>query len=296
MERLTDKLRALVLAVGVHLLCVLAVMIGLAWTRTARPVSVPGPIIEATLVSYTPPPTARVARQKPVRPPPPQPRPEPERVRPPDPIPAPPRAQDTVDRERVDRMAIEPSRAEREQEERRKRDQELLQEQERLTQMERERQQQLEDIRRRREEAQQRTRIEQQRLAQLEDRERREVDRAQKEQDQAHRDELQQAEQRAGSEGEDDSLRSRYVFALQQTVTQNWLRPDSTRPGLRCTVRIAQIPGGQVISAEVVLPCNGDDLTRRSIEAAVLRAQPLPYQGYEKVFERTVTFNFSYDG
>ena len=198
-----------------------------------------------------------------------------------------------MDRERVDRMAIEPSRAEREQEERRKRDQELLQEQERLTQMERERQQQLEDIRRRREEAQQRTRIEQQRLAQLEDRAQKE--RAQKEREQQQRDQ-QQAEQRAGSEGEDDSLRARYVFALQQSVTSNWLRPDSAAPGLRCTVRIAQIPGGQVLSASVVPPCNGDDLTRRSLEAAVLRAQPLPYQGYEKVFERSIDFVFHYDG
>jgi colicin import membrane protein len=296
MERLADKLRAFALAVGVHLLLVLAVVIGLAWTRTARPVSVPGPIIEATLVSYTPPPSARIARPKPVRPPPPQPRPEPERVRPPDPIPAPPRAQDTIDRERVDRMAIEPSRAEREQEERRKRDQELLQEQERLTQMERERQQQLDDIRRRREQAQRQREIEQQRLAQLENRERREADRAQQQRDQERREELQQAEQRAGNEGEDDSLRARYVFALQQTVTANWLRPDNALAGLRCTVRIAQIPGGQVLSASVVPPCNGDDLTRRSLEAAVLRAQPLPYQGYEKVFERSIDFVFHYDG
>jgi colicin import membrane protein len=33
-------------------------------------------------------------------------------------------------------------------------------------------------------------------------------------------------------------------------------------------------------------------MTRRSIEAAVLRAQPLPYTGFESVFEREVTFNF----
>ena len=43
-------------------------------------------------------------------------------------------------------------------------------------------------------------------------------------------------------------------------------------------------------------PCNADDLTRRSIEAAVLRAQPLPYQGYEPVFSRNIVFTFHYDG
>jgi colicin import membrane protein len=51
-----------------------------------------------------------------------------------------------------------------------------------------------------------------------------------------------------------------------------------------------------VIQVSVTSPCNADDLTRRSIEAAVLKAQPLPYRGYESVFERDITFNFKYDG
>jgi colicin import membrane protein len=56
------------------------------------------------------------------------------------------------------------------------------------------------------------------------------------------------------------------------------------------------VPGGEVVSAKVIPPCNGDDLTRRSLEAAVLRAQPLPYSGYEPVFERSIDFVFRYDG
>jgi colicin import membrane protein len=89
---------------------------------------------------------------------------------------------------------------------------------------------------------------------------------------------------------------SRYKLALQNKVTDNWLRPDSAQPGLRCAVRIVQIPGGEVLSATVMSPCNGDELSRASLEQAVMRAQPLPYEGYESVFQRTITFNFSFDG
>ena len=73
MESIGDKLRGLALAVGVHALAFALLFLGLSWTQAARPVSVPGPIIEATLASYTPPPTARIPVQKPQ---PPRPRPE----------------------------------------------------------------------------------------------------------------------------------------------------------------------------------------------------------------------------
>ena len=40
---------------------------------------------------------------------------------------------------------------------------------------------------------------------------------------------------------------------------------------------------------DVVLYCRSG---RRSVEAAVLRAQPLPYRGFESVFQRNLNFNF----
>ena len=108
--------------------------------------------------------------------------------------------------------------------------------------------------------------------------------------------EREQEQQQRGTEGQDDSLLGRYVLAIQTAVEDNWTRPDSAAPGLRCTLAITQIPGGEVIEAHVSGPCNADDLTRRSIEAAVMKAQPLPYTGYESVFARTIQFNFAYDG
>ena len=46
------------------------------------------------------------------------------------------------------------------------------------------------------------------------------------------------------------------------------------------------------MSAKVDSSCPYDDAGKRSIENAVLRAQPLPYKGFEKVFQREVTFTF----
>src|SRR5579884_3160444 len=100
----------------------------------------------------------------------------------------------------------------------------------------------------------------------------------------------------SGTNGREDSLQAQYFAAIQNAVTQNWLRPESTQPGLRCMLHIVQIPGGDVIGVQVGNPCNADPLTRNSIEQAVKRASPLPYKGYEKAFTRDLNFNFTYDG
>ena len=99
-----------------------------------------------------------------------------------------------------------------------------------------------------------------------------------------------------GNRGVDESLLGRYQVAIQQSVQNNWLRPDTAQPGIRCTIDIVQIPGGEVISVSVANPCNADELTRRSIEAAVMKAQPLPYEGFQSVFQRQIRFTFRYDG
>jgi colicin import membrane protein len=46
------------------------------------------------------------------------------------------------------------------------------------------------------------------------------------------------------------------------------------------------------MSAKVDSSCPYDEAGRRSVENAVLRAQPLPYQGFESVFQRDLTFTF----
>jgi colicin import membrane protein len=305
METYADKLRAFGLALAVHAVCILAMLIGLWWTTETRPVSVPGPVIQVDLIGPTQAPKSVAAASvkappKPVIPKPEPPKPEvqkPEPVKittPQEPTPPPTEMQqDKVDQERVAALAAEKAeQAQKEQEEKHRQQQALLEEQQRK---EEERKKQLADIRKQREAAEKALKLEQQKLAQLEDRQRADRATAEKQRVQAMADrEGEQAQTGAG--GQDDDLTARYVAAIQSAVTNNWNRPDSAQAGLRCTIVITQIPGGDLLNVSVSSPCNADQVTRNSIESAVRKAAPLPYKGYEKVFQRSIKFNFRYDG
>lgn len=310
MERHDGLLRPLLFAALLHIIVFALMFGGLWWTRENRPLSVAGSPMEATLVDYSPPassaPPPRAAQAAPRETAPaPQPKPEPrpqQAVVPPQPqSQAEVQRPDTVDQERAARLTQQQAteKAEREQRERRRQEQVLLEEkraqeqaerQERLRKMEADRQAQLDDIRRQREQAEAQRKREEDRLQQLADRREQQSQRAD-----VARPSATPATQ-AGNNGVSDDLGGRYQLAIQQSVTQSWLRPESTRAGLQCRIRIVQIPGGEVISVSVASPCNADDVTRGSIERAVMRAQPLPYRGFESVFAREITFTFRYDG
>lgn len=154
-------------------------------------------------------------------------------------------------------------------------------------------QQELEQLRKQREEAVRQRKIEEERLKQLEARRQAEAEAQRQAIAEADLQRQLASEARAG---ELATLAQRYALEIQAQVTNNWLRPPTARPGLRCTLRIVQIPGGEVISATIAGACNGDEATRRSLVAAVERAGSLPYRGYEDVFEREIDFIFRYDG
>ena len=82
-----------------------------------------------------------------------------------------------------------------------------------------------------------------------------------------------------------------YVALIRQKVERNWVRPPGARAGIECEVSVTQIPGGQVTSVRTER-CNADEPVRRSIEAAVLRASPLPLPAESKLFERNLRFTF----
>lgn len=86
-------------------------------------------------------------------------------------------------------------------------------------------------------------------------------------------------------------LRSQYVAMIQARIQRNWIRPASARPGLRCTVRVTQIPGGEVVGATLGA-CNGDEAVRQSIVSAVLRSSPLPAPPDPSLFERNLVIEF----
>ncbi len=83
-----------------------------------------------------------------------------------------------------------------------------------------------------------------------------------------------------------------FAAALQAAILPNFIRPDNVPLGQRCKVVIFQLPNGEVTKAEADPSCPYDEAGRRSVEAAVFKAQPLPYAGFESVFEREIVFNF----
>jgi colicin import membrane protein len=290
MESYRDKARAYFLALLVHLGVAASLLVSLLWTQAARPISLPGPVIEAELVGISAAPKAHaVAKPKPAPPKPVEQPPEP--AKPPEPKPeppAPPQRNDQIEREKIAEIATQKAeQAQKAEEERHRQEQVLLEQQK----QERERQKQLEDIKRQRADAEKKLKLEKEKLAQLQDMQKNAKP------VRAPAQAVPEAEQaKTGSNGQDDSLQAQYFAAIQNAVTTNWLRPDNTQGGVRCMLRIVQIPGGDVIGVEIANPCNADPQTRNSIEQAVKRAAPLPYKGFEKEFQRQINFNFTYDG
>ena len=86
-------------------------------------------------------------------------------------------------------------------------------------------------------------------------------------------------------------LKAQYVAMIQARIQRNWIRPASARPGLKCTIRVTQIPGGEVVGATLGT-CNGDDAVRQSIVSAVLRSSPLPTPPDPSLFERNLVVEF----
>jgi len=288
MESIGDKTRAFIYALLVHLACIAVMFVGLLWTKAAAPISVPGPIIEAELIGPSAAPKPVAARPKPA-PPKPVEKPPEKPPEPPPPQPAEPPKPDVIEREKVAEIALQKAEQEkRAEEEKRKREQTLLEDQQR------ERLKQIEDIKRQREAAEKKRKLEQEKLAQLQDLSKQKPQKAPPQKAQPQVAEAEQA--KTGTNGNDTGLLAEYSAAIINVVKLNWNRPDNAQPGLRCTLKVIQLPGGDVMSAQAIAPCNADQVTRASIEEAVTKAQPLPYKGYEKVFARELTLIFFYDG
>ena len=313
-ETRADTRIAFVAALALHALLFALLFVGMWWTRTAAPVSAAGPQIEADLVDPNalaaplrraldapaqrepePAPPEPVQSAPPPPQPVPEPRPEDSQVAPQPQAQAPVPVPDTREQERVEREAEAARQAAREQEERRRQEQidlterkrqEDAEKKQRLAQQAQQARQdeiarKLEKIRAEREKAKKAADLAEQRLKQLAD--------ASKPATQAA---TSTAAPPPGNDGADPGLAARYAAALTDAILRNWTRPDSVPLGQRCVINIRQLPGGSVIEARVDPSCPYDALGRRSIEAAVLKAQPLPYAGFESVFNRNLRLNF----
>jgi colicin import membrane protein len=83
-----------------------------------------------------------------------------------------------------------------------------------------------------------------------------------------------------------------YMAQIRQKIERNWSAPASAGAELQCSVRVRQVPGGEVVGVSI-LTCNGDDAVKRSVEAAIYRSSPLPEPSDPGLFDRNILLNLS---
>ena len=79
---------------------------------------------------------------------------------------------------------------------------------------------------------------------------------------------------------------------IEAKITHNWLRPPTARSGIKCVLKVTQVPGGEVTNVSIG-ECNGDQAVRDSIQAAVYRASPLPPPPDPALFDRELIIQFT---
>ena len=284
-ESRADTQAALLQALGLHLVLFALMFAGLHWTRSPIAEAAHGDVIEADLASVS---DLSSSMQRALRrdveplpqpieepeplPPDPEPLPEPvveppvEELPPPEPDPAP------VEQERVQRDAdsAQVAKVDREQEEKRK-------QAEQAELDARKRMEALAEIRRQRALAAKELTMAEQRAQQLND---------------ARTSSATPTRPPPGNPDSRSIENARYQVALMNAILRQWTRPESVRLGQVCQVLIRQIPGGEVVSVEIEPGCPYDEQGRRSVEAAILKASPLPYAGFEDVFVRNPVLKF----
>lgn len=201
-----------------------------------------------------------------------------------------------ADRQRREAEERAAEQQRQEQIEQQQREQARQEELARQRELQRQRQEELEAIQREREEAAQRAAEAEKQLEVLEEQRRREEAEKQRQAEAERQRQLMEQESTAQRQQARASLEAEWINAVKGVVTRSWIRPPTARPGVSCTVSVRTIPGGEVISASIVEPCNADEATRRSITNAVMSASPLPYRGFEDAFQRSFNFKFTYDG
>jgi colicin import membrane protein len=265
MIRDTHNIVPVFLAAVLHLALLAGMVFVYDFSRPKHPVV---PLaISATLVSE-----AELA-QSPVVTPPPVVEPEP------DPPPPKPDPDEELRRQAEEQKRLEDLRTEQERIRREKAEDE-------------QRKQQAEIDRKKRDEAERERREQEAERKRLEDIERQRIENERLRQEaeaavlQQRRDaEIEAEEQRLAAMNA--GLQERYVLAIHNHIYRNWSPPASARFGSECEVIVQQVPGGEVVRVTIV-KCDGDDALRRSVEAAVKLASPLPPPPDPSVFERNL--------
>jgi len=88
------------------------------------------------------------------------------------------------------------------------------------------------------------------------------------------------------------ALVTEYANAIRKKVVDQWIRPASVPLGSPCRVHIRQLPGGRIVTVDVDPACPYDAPGQGSVKSAVWNASPLPYSGYESVYQYRIAFTF----
>ena len=284
-----NNLRAVVLAVLVHLALLAMLVISLDWTPKPQPVGSQEAVVQATVVDDSPRKAAQQKKEK---------EQEAERKR----LAEQEAEKQQRENEQKHQAETEAKRiaAEAEQQEQARQEQKTA-EQKRLETAKREaavKEKQAEDAKRQAEqvrhetekrlaatEAQRKIEAEKKRKAEKEAQQRKEAE-------QQLKDQLA-SEERATREHQAQTLISQYIPPITNRVKSRWLRPPNAQPGMSCTVTVRLIPGGEVIEARITTS-SGDAVFDRSVVSAVYKASPLPLPPDPALFEsfRELTFIF----
>ena len=88
-----------------------------------------------------------------------------------------------------------------------------------------------------------------------------------------------------------DAQMNQYAAQIQAKVERQWIRPKSAPKGLTCTLKVNQLPNGEIINVQIV-KSSGNVSFDKSVEAAVLSASPLPQPPDPSLFSRELIFEF----
>ncbi len=87
-----------------------------------------------------------------------------------------------------------------------------------------------------------------------------------------------------------------YAAALEQAIQRSMTSATPVVGSTVCRMRISQLPGGEVVTANVLSGCGDDRNLSEALELAALRATPLPYFGHEPAFRSELLIDITLDG
>jgi colicin import membrane protein len=282
-ERRSDRVMSIVLSILIHAAIVGALLWG--WWQYRRPTPAPSSLaIEATVVrnappAPAPPPPASTPAPEPATPPPPSPDQQAEQARAEQAARQKAQEQEHAAQEKRAAEQQAAQQRQREQAERAAADKAAAE----RAEAERAAAAKVEADRKAREEADHKA----QQLAQQR---KLEQERAQREADLRS----QLASEEHLNAVQSSPAKAEYLSLITARINRAWNRPPSARSGVKCSLHITQVPGGEITHV-VVAGCNGDEALRQSVETAAYRASPLPAPSDPALFDPNIDVTFAPD-